>query len=48
MVRLITLSIAFASASAFAPSTLQTKGSALTAKPVEKEIGVLPPIGFFE
>mmetsp|Transcript_86556 Transcript_86556/g.249941 ORF Transcript_86556/g.249941 Transcript_86556/m.249941 type:complete len:205 (+) Transcript_86556:73-687(+) len=48
MVRLITCALALASASAFAPSTTQTKSTALNAKPVNKEIGALPPLGFFD
>ena len=44
------LSFVFASsASAFAPAKIgNVASSALNAKPVEKEIGVLPPVGFFE
>ena len=35
--------------SAFAPASQpSTSSSALTAVPPEKEIGVLPPVGFFE
>jgi hypothetical protein len=37
-----------ASASAFAPASSQTKSTALTAKAVKKEVGVLPPLGYFE
>jgi hypothetical protein len=48
MVRSITLALAFASASAFAPSPSHPKSTAIHVKPVNKEIGVLPPLGFFE
>jgi len=48
MVRLLPFALTLASASAFAPSSTQSKSSSLNAKPVNKEIGVLPPIGFFD
>ena len=48
MVRALVLALALASASAFAPVATNNQGSALSAKPIEKEIGVLPPIGYFE
>lgn len=37
-----------ASAAAFAPSTSGPKSTSLNAIPVDKEVGVLPPMGFFE
>ena len=35
-------------ASAFAPASQYSQSSALSAVPPEKEVGVLPPVGFFE
>ena len=37
-----------AGASAFAPTSQVAQSSALNAKPVNKEIGVQAPVGFFE
>ena len=37
-----------ASAAAFAPSTSVPKSTSLNAIPVDKEVGVLPPMGFFD
>ena len=47
--KIIALVSLIASASAFAPAVSNVKStSALSAIPVKDEIGVLPPIGFFE
>lgn len=46
--KLLTLALCAASASAFAPATNNAKSSALSATPIKKEIGVQPPVGFFE
>lgn len=51
MARLLTFLAAVCSAStvsAFVPSQLNHASSALSAKPVEKEVGVLPPLGYFD
>lgn len=48
MVRLVSCALMISSAAAFVPSATQSTSSALNAKPAEKEIGVLPPMGFFE
>lgn len=48
MVRFVALALAVASASAFVPASTQVKESALNVIPPEREIGVLPPVGFFE
>jgi hypothetical protein len=48
MARFLLGALMLASASAFAPASVQSKSSALTAIAPQKEIGVLPPIGFFE
>ena len=37
-----------ASAAAFAPASPVAQTSSLSAKPVDKEIGVQAPVGFFE
>ncbi len=37
-----------AAASAFTPATTNVATTALSAKPVEQEIGVQAPVGFFE
>eukprot|EP00566_Odontella_aurita_P030744 CAMPEP_0113571414 /NCGR_PEP_ID=MMETSP0015_2-20120614/25538_1 /TAXON_ID=2838 /ORGANISM="Odontella" /LENGTH=67 /DNA_ID=CAMNT_0000474357 /DNA_START=105 /DNA_END=305 /DNA_ORIENTATION=+ /assembly_acc=CAM_ASM_000160 len=52
MTRLLSAAVCAAmagSAAAFAPvATQQVSTTALEAKPVNKELGVLPPVGFFD
>jgi hypothetical protein len=38
----------FASATAFAPASVQKQSIALSASPYEKELGVQAPLGFFD
>ena len=46
--RVLLALILAASASAFAPAAQTTKSAALSAIPVNKEVGVQAPVGFFE
>ena len=46
--KLLTLAALVSSACAFAPEVQQAKTSSLAAIAPEKEVGVLPPTGFFE
>jgi hypothetical protein len=46
--RVVLALILAASASAFAPAAQTTKSAALNAIPVNKEVGVQAPLGFFE
>jgi hypothetical protein len=46
--RVVLALILAASASAFAPAAQTTKSAALSAIPVNKEVGVQAPLGFFE
>ena len=46
--RVVLALILAASAAAFAPATQTSKTGALNAIPVEKEVGVQAPVGFFE
>lgn len=48
MARFLLSALLLGSASAFAPTANQGKTSALNVVAAEKEVGVLPPIGFFE
>jgi hypothetical protein len=48
MARFLLSALLLGSASAFTPAASQGKTSALNVVATEKEIGVLPPIGFFE
>ena len=46
--KLLSLALCAASASAFAPASNTGKSTSLNVVPVEKQIGVQPPVGFFE
>jgi hypothetical protein len=48
MARFLLSALLLGSASAFAPAASKGKTSALNAVAAEKQIGVLPPLGFFE
>jgi hypothetical protein len=48
MMRLLSLAVLLSAASAFVGQTAAPKSSAVSAIAPEKEVGVLPPIGFFE
>lgn len=48
MMKLALVSALVASASAFSPAASVQKATALSASPYESEIGVVPPLGFFD